>query len=74
LEQNVRVRKQVTLFGALATIVLFFAFPVLALATPALDGVVDGIGVVYLVGVVEIVGATIAAVAYNRWMNRVEER
>jgi hypothetical protein len=74
LEQNVRVRKQVTLFGALATIVLFFAFPVLALATPALDGVVDGIGVVYLVGVVESVGATIAAVAYNRWMNRVEER
>jgi hypothetical protein len=74
MEQDIRARKRVTLYGALATIVLFFAFPVLALATPALDGVVDGIGVVYLVGVVEIVGATLAAVAYNRWMNRVEGR
>ena len=74
MEQHVRARKQVALFGAIATIVVFFAFPVLALATPALDGVVDGIGVVYLVGVVEIVGATIAAMAYNRWANRAEER
>ena len=74
MEQDIRARKRVTLYGALATIVLFFAFPVLALATPALDGVVDGIGVVYLVGFVEIVGATLAAVAYNRWMNRVEGR
>jgi hypothetical protein len=74
MEQDIRARKRVTLYGAIATIVLFFAFPVLALATPALDGVADGIGVVYLVGVVEIVGATIAAVVYNRWMNRVEGR
>jgi hypothetical protein len=49
MEQDIRARKRVTLYGALATIVVFFAFPVLALATPALDGVVDGIGVVYLV-------------------------
>jgi hypothetical protein len=74
MEQDIRARKRVTLYGAIATIVLFFAFPVLALATPALDGVTGGIGVVYLVGVVEIVGATIAAVAYNRWMNRAEGR
>ena len=74
MEQHVHARKRVALFGALATIVLFFAFPVLALATPALDGVVDGVGVVYLVGVVEIVGATLAAVAYNRWMDRAEGR
>jgi hypothetical protein len=44
----------------------------LALATPALDGVTGGIGVVYLVGVVEIVGATLAAVVYCRWADRAE--
>ncbi len=71
---EVGARKRVALYGALATIVAFFAFPVLALATPALDGVVDGVGVVYLVGVVEIVGATLAAGVYCRWANRSEER
>jgi hypothetical protein len=44
----------------------------LALATPALDGVTGGIGVVYLVGVVEIVSATLAAVVYCRWADRAE--
>jgi uncharacterized membrane protein (DUF485 family) len=72
MDQSVRARKRVALFGALATIVLFFAFPVLALATPALDGVTGGVGVVYLVGVVEILGATLAAVAYCLWADRAE--
>lgn len=72
MDQSVRARKRVAFFGALATIVLFFAFPVLAVATPALDGVTGGIGVVYLIGIVEIVGATLAAVAYCRWADRAE--
>jgi hypothetical protein len=72
MHHSVRARKRVALLGALATIVLFFAFPVLALATPALDGVTGGIGVVYLVGAVEIVGATLAAVVYCRWADRAE--
>jgi hypothetical protein len=67
-------RKRVALWGALITIILFFAFPILALATPALDGIVDGVGVVYLVAVVELFGATIAAGVYCRWMNKLEER
>jgi uncharacterized membrane protein (DUF485 family) len=73
-DDEVRTRKRVALYGAVATIVLFFAFPVLALATPALDGIVDGVGVVYLVAIVELFGATIAATLYCRWMNRLEER
>ena len=72
MDQSVRARKRVALFGALAAIVLFFAFPVLAVATPALDGVTGGIGVVYLIGIVEIVGATLAAVVYCRWADRAE--
>jgi uncharacterized membrane protein (DUF485 family) len=74
MEQDVHARKRVALIGALATIVAFFAFPILALLTPALDGVVDGVGVVYLVGVVEIVGATVAAAVYCSWANRAERR
>jgi hypothetical protein len=35
---------------------------------------VDGVGVVYLVGVVEIVGATVAAAVYCSWANRAERR
>jgi hypothetical protein len=66
-------RKRVALIGALITIVGFFAFPILALATPALDGIVDGVGVFYLVAVVELFGATIAATLYCRWLNRLEE-
>jgi uncharacterized membrane protein (DUF485 family) len=73
-QDEVRARKRVVLMGAVVTIALFFAFPVLAFATPALDGVVDGVGVVYLVGVVEILGATLAAMVYNHWVNRAEER
>jgi uncharacterized membrane protein (DUF485 family) len=66
-------RKRIALIGALITIVAFFAFPILALATPALDGIVDGVGVFYLVAVVELFGATIAATLYCRWLNRLEE-
>jgi hypothetical protein len=42
--------------------------------TPVFDGITGGVGVFYLVAVVELLGATIAAMAYNRWMNRVEDR
>ena len=74
MDHSVRVRKRVALVGALATIVLFFAFPVLAVATSVLDGVIDGVGVFYLVAIVELFGATIAAGVYCRWANRMEER
>jgi len=37
-----------------------------------LANVIGGIGVVYLIGIVEIVGATLAAVVYCRWADRAE--
>jgi hypothetical protein len=37
-----------------------------------LDGTIDGIGVAYIAGFVEIVAAMAAATAYCRWANRIE--
>jgi uncharacterized membrane protein (DUF485 family) len=74
VHDEVRSRKRLALYGSIATIVLFFAFPILAVTTPVFDGITGGVGVFYLVAVVELFGATIAAVAYCRWADRAEGR
>ena len=74
MEQHVRARKQVALFGAIATIVSSSRSRCSRSRRRRSTASLTASAVVYLVGVVEILGATIAAMAYNRWANRAEER
>jgi uncharacterized membrane protein (DUF485 family) len=65
-------RKRVALIGGATMFGLFILFPVLSAFTPVLDGAVNGIGVAYVAGFLEIVAAMAAAVVYCRWADRVE--
>ena len=65
-------RKRIALLGGATMFGLFILFPVLTAFTPVLDGTVNGVGVAYIVGFLEIVAAMIAAAVYCAWANRVE--
>ena len=64
---------RVVLTASAVVLVLILALPVLASFTSVLDGVVGGIGVAYVVGFGEFVFAMAGAVAYCRWVNRLED-
>ncbi|WP_170221046.1 DUF485 domain-containing protein [Amycolatopsis cihanbeyliensis] len=68
----IRRRKRVALTAAAITLVGFMAFPVITSFTTLLDGVVNGIGVGYLVGFAVMVLPVLGAVAFCLWANRVE--
>src|ERR1700735_2857053 len=65
-----RIRTVVT--ASAVILVLILALPVLTSFTSALDGVVGGIGVAYVVGFGEFVLAMAGAVVYCRWVDRIE--
>lgn len=65
-----RIRAAVT--ASAVVLVLILALPVLTSSTSALDGVVGGIGVAYIVGFGEFVLAMAGAVFYCRWADRIE--
>jgi uncharacterized membrane protein (DUF485 family) len=69
---EMHARKRAVLLCALVMWGLFMAFTLLTLFTPVLDGTVDGIGVAYIAGFVQVVLAMAAAMAYTRWANRLE--
>ncbi len=66
-------RIRVVLTASAVVLVLILALPVLTSFTSVLDGVVGGIGVAYVVGFGEFVFAMAGAVAYCRWVNRIED-
>jgi uncharacterized membrane protein (DUF485 family) len=72
LPPAVMKRKRIALLGGATMFGLFILFPVLTAFTPVLDGTVNGIGVAYIAGFLEIVAAMIAAAIYCAWANRVE--
>jgi uncharacterized membrane protein (DUF485 family) len=65
-------RIRAVLTASAVVLVLILALPVLTSFTSALDGVVGGIGVAYIVGFGEFVLAMAGAVVYCRWVNRIE--
>src|ERR1700735_2702671 len=65
-----RIRAVVT--ASAVVLVLILALPVLTSFASALDGVVGGIGVAYIVGFGEFVLAMAGAVVYCRWVDRME--
>jgi uncharacterized membrane protein (DUF485 family) len=65
-----RIRVVLTAAGLLVAAVM--ALPILTSFTHVLDGVVGGIGVAYIVGFGEFVLAMAGAVAYCRWVDRLE--
>lgn len=71
-DQMASSRIRVVLTASVVVLVLILALPVLTSFTSALDGVVAGIGVAYVVGFGEFVLAMAGAVVYCRWVNRIE--
>jgi uncharacterized membrane protein (DUF485 family) len=65
-------RIHVVLSASALLVVAVMALPILTSFTHVLDGVVGGIGVAYIVGFGEFVLAMAGAVAYCRWVNRLE--
>jgi uncharacterized membrane protein (DUF485 family) len=65
-------RIRVTLTASALLLVVVLAMPILTSFTHVLDGVVGGIGVAYIVGFGEFVLAMAGAVAYCRWVDRLE--
>jgi uncharacterized membrane protein (DUF485 family) len=66
-------RIRVVLSASAALVVAVMALPILTSFTHILDGVVGGIGVAYIVGFAEFVLAMAGAVAYCRWVDRLED-
>ncbi len=71
-DDRARHRVHVVLTAGGALVIAVMALPVLASFTSALDGVVAGVGVAYIVGFAEFVLALVGAVAYCRWIDRFE--
>jgi uncharacterized membrane protein (DUF485 family) len=68
----IRRRIRVVLSASALVVVAVMALPILTSFTHLLDGVVAGIGVAYIVGFGEFVLAMAGAVAYCRWVDRLE--
>jgi uncharacterized membrane protein (DUF485 family) len=66
-------RIRVVLSASALLVVAVMALPILTSFTHVLNGVVGGIGVAYIVGFGEFVLAMAGAVAYCRWVNRIED-
>jgi uncharacterized membrane protein (DUF485 family) len=66
-------RIRVVLSASALVVVAVMALPILTSFTHILDGVVAGIGVAYIVGFGEFVFAMAGAVAYCRWVDRLED-
>jgi uncharacterized membrane protein (DUF485 family) len=71
-DQLTTARLRAVFLASAVVLVLILALPVLTSFTSVLDGVVGGIGVAYIVGFGEFVLAMAGAVAYCRWVNRLE--
>jgi uncharacterized membrane protein (DUF485 family) len=71
-EDAARRRIRVVLTASALLLVLVMLLPVLTSFTHVLNGVVAGVGVAYVVGFGEFVIAMAGAVAYCRWVNRIE--
>lgn len=69
-QQSVITRKRVCLLGAALALVVFMVLPVLTAFTPVLDGSVQGVGIGYIGGFVEVVLAVIGTSAYCAWADR----
>ncbi len=74
IDENARRRIRVVLSASAVVLVVVMALPILTSFTSALDGVVGGVGVAYIVGFFEFVFALVGAVAYCRWISRMETR
>jgi uncharacterized membrane protein (DUF485 family) len=72
LDALARRRIRVVLIGSVLLVAAVMALPVLTSFTHALDGVVGGIGVAYIVGFGEFVLAMAGAVTYCRWADRLD--
>jgi uncharacterized membrane protein (DUF485 family) len=68
-----RRRIRVILSASALLVTAVMALPILTSFTHILDGVVGGIGVAYIVGFGEFVLAMAGAVAYCRWVDRLED-
>jgi uncharacterized membrane protein (DUF485 family) len=68
-----RRRIRVVLSASALLVAAVMALPILTSFTHILDGVVGGIGVAYIVGFGEFVLAMAGAVAYCRWVDRLED-
>jgi hypothetical protein len=66
-------RIRVVLSASALLVAAVMALPILTSFTHILDGVVGGIGVAYIVGFGEFVLAMAGAVAYCRWVDRLED-
>jgi uncharacterized membrane protein (DUF485 family) len=67
-----RRRIRVVLSASALLVAAVMALPILTSFTHILDGVVGGIGVAYIVGFGEFVLAMAGAVAYCRWVDRLD--
>ncbi|WP_242904818.1 hypothetical protein [Actinomadura terrae] len=65
-DARITQHKRLVLTLAGVTFLVFMSFPVLTSFTPALDGVVNGIGVAYIVGLALVVAPVLGAMAYRR--------
>jgi uncharacterized membrane protein (DUF485 family) len=65
-------RIRVVLRASALLLVAVMALPILTSFTHVLNGVVGGIGVAYIVGFGEFVLAMGGAVAYCRWVDRID--
>jgi uncharacterized membrane protein (DUF485 family) len=68
-----RRRIRVVLSASALLVAAVMALPILTSFTHILDGVVGGIGVAYIVGFGEFVLAMAGAVAYCRWVDRLDD-
>lgn len=72
LDAVARRRIRVVLSASALLVAAVMALPILTSFTHILDGVVGGIGVAYIVGFGEFVLAMAGAVAYCRWVDRLD--
>ena len=70
----IRRRKRVVLGAAAVTVLVFMTYPVLTSFTGVLNGVADGVGAAYAVGLAVVVLPAVAAVGYRRWTSRLDGR
>ncbi len=73
-DEFARRRIRVVLSASAVVLVTVMLLPILTSFTSALDGVVAGVSVAYIVGFFEFVFALAGAVAYCRWIKRMEAR
>jgi hypothetical protein len=72
LDAVARRRIRVVLSASALLVAAVMALPILTSFTHILDGVVGGIGVAYIVGFGEFILAMAGAVAYCRWVDRLD--